>query len=114
MKNMTIEQWMTMEWMPRVDGASQYEIGQSLTKEDAKNIMHMIAQSHNFDIKQPSARKHLHVIGSPYRDFIVSYTLLMMAGAHCYSNWKNSLWNALVPADQAACNKIICNYSARR
>lgn len=114
MTNMTVKQWMTKEWMPRVEGADQYKIGQSLTKEEAKSIMRMIAQSHNFNLQQPSARKHLSVIGSPYRDFIVSYTLLMIAGAHCCSNWKNSLWNALVPADQAACNKIIHNYSARR
>ena len=112
--NMTLEQWMIKECMPRVDGADQYKIGQPLTKEEAKDIMRMIAQSHNFNLQQPSARKHLKVIGSPYRDFIVSYTLLMIAGTHCCSNWKNSLWDALIPSDQAACNKIIRSYSTRR
>lgn len=105
-KNMKLNDWMKMEMMPDVEGAEQFFIGQTLTREQAKSIMRIIAQSMGFNVRDPKARKHLKIVGSPYRDFIVSYMLLMLAIDSPCSNWFNMLWDVLAPADQQACQKI--------
>lgn len=104
---MHLPKWMMLNLMPWVKGANKYTIGQTLTENQAEDLKRIIAQSMDFEIDSPSARKGLDIIGAPYRDFIVSYVLLMMATMDCDSVWANALWKRLWLVDQLACQKII-------
>ena len=104
---MPLPQWMMMGLMPSVKGACKYTIGQNLTADQAEDLKQIIAKSMGFNISSSSARKDLDIIGAPYRDFIVSYTLLMMATTDPDSDWASALWNRLWLTDQVACRKII-------
>ena len=106
-KNMPLTKWMTLMMMPKVNGAKKYKIGQDLTTAQAEELKRIIAQSMEFDIDATSARKNLDIVGTPYRDFIVSYTMLILATDDINDNWANALWNQLWFVDQLACKKIV-------
>ena len=104
---MPLPQWMMLKLMPSVKDANKYTIGQTLTAEQAEELKQIIAKSMEFEISLHSARKDLDIVGTPYRDFIVCYVLLMMATADCDSDWANALWSRLWLVDQLACQRVI-------
>ena len=106
-KGMPLNEWMQMQWMPGAKGANKYKIGQDLTEAQAEEIKQIIAKSLGFEVDDPNSRKNLGYIGTPYRDFIVSYLLLMLETDDFDSDWAKALWNRLWFADQMACKKIM-------
>ena len=94
MKKMNLANWMMVELLPMDMAAAKYIVGQDLTKEEAKDIIQIIARSVGFHLDKPAARKCLNIIGSPYRDFVVCITLLMIAG-ESNPKWCDTIWGAM-------------------
>lgn len=88
---------------------AKYTVGQNLTEEQAKEIIQIIACSVDFQMDQPGAKTNLCRIGSPYRDFVVCITQLMLAGSF-NEKWENVLWNALDDDIRTASHTIIFSY----
>ena len=103
---MKLSQWMMMEWLPRDMAAEKYVVGQNLTKDQAAEIVRIIAHSVNFKADKRQERKNLHVVGSPYRDFVTSIVLLMCAGKK-NKKWGEMIWDALDPGLQNACQTVM-------
>ena len=106
MKKMNLANWMMVELLPMDMAAAKYTVGQDLTKEEAKDIIRIIANSVDFQLDNPAARKCLNLIGSPYRDFIVCITLLMVAGEP-NPKWKTAIWGAMDANLRSACHHVI-------
>jgi hypothetical protein len=106
MKNMALNKWMMLEWLPRDMMAEKYTVGQDLTTEQANEIIRIIAHSVGFNLNLPQARKNLDRVGTPYRDFITCMVLLILAGK---SNirWAEILWNTMDAGLQHACNTVM-------
>ena len=103
---MKLSNWMMMEFLPRDKAADKYIVGQNLTTEQAREIIHIIARSVEFYLDFPWARRDLHVVGSPFRDFTVSMVLLILAGA-TNEKWFSMLWNAMDDGLHDACNDVM-------
>ena len=106
MKKMNLANWMMMELLPMDMAAAQYTVGQDLTKAEAKDIIRIIARSVDFQLDKPAARKCLNHIGSPYRDFVVCITLLMIAG-ESNPKWSDAIWEALGSNLRFACHNVM-------
>lgn len=106
MKKMNLANWMMMELLPMDMAAAKYTVGQDLTKEQSKEIIQIIARSVDFQLDKPAARKYLNLIGSPYRDFIVCITLLMIAGEP-NPKWKTAIWSAMDANLRSACHHVM-------
>lgn len=103
---MNLNNWMAMEWLPRDMMAEKYVVGQDLTREQAAEVIRIIARSAGFKLDQLKARKSLHVVGTPYRDFVTSMLLLMLAGKP-NEKWADMLWNAMDAGLQNACDTVM-------
>ena len=79
------------------------------TEEQAKEIIQIIARSVDFQMDHPGAKTNLCRIGSPYRDFVVCITQLMLAGSF-NDKWENVLWNVLDDDIQTASHTIIFSH----
>ncbi len=99
---------MMLEWLPRDMMAEKYMVGQDLTDEQAAEIIRIIARSVSFKLDLPKARKNIHLVGTPYRDFITCILLLMYAGKP-NEQWADALWNAMDRGLQKACNTVMVN-----
>ena len=109
MKKMNLNKWMMKSILPMNMAAAKYTVGQNLTEEQAKEIIQIIACSVDFQMDQPGAKTNLCRIGSPYRDFVVCITQLMLAGSF-NEKWENVLWNALDDDIRTASHTIIFSY----
>ena len=106
MNKMKLSRWMLMEWLPRDMMAEKYVVGQDLTKDQAAEIIQIIARCVGFNLTSPLSRRKLNEIGTPFRDFTTSILLLMHAGGF-NNNWRNMLWDALDPGLQDACQTVM-------
>lgn len=109
MKKMNLNKWMMKSMLPMNMAAAKYTVGQNLTEEQAKEIIQIIARSVDFQMDQPGAKTNLCRIGSPYRDFVVCITQLMLAGSF-NDKWENVLWNLLDDDIQTASHTIIFSH----
>ena len=103
---MKLSQWMMMEWLPQDMAAEKYVVGQNLTKDQALEIIRIIARSVNFNMNFPWGRKSLDQVGTPFRDFTTSILLLMHAGKP-NKKWSETIWDALDPGLQEACKAVM-------
>lgn len=106
MNKMKLSRWMMMEWLPRDMLAEKYVVGQNLTKDQAAEIIQIIARSVGFKLTDPLARRNLTEIGTPFRDFTTCILLLMHAGDF-NNKWRNMLWDTLDPGLQEACQAVM-------
>ncbi len=106
MKNMKLTTWMKNNLLPMDMEAHKYTVGQSLTEEQAKEIVRIIAHSVDFELDDPGAKEKLCLIGSPYRDFVVCMTMLMLAGSF-NPKWEETLWGMLDDDVQTASHTIL-------
>ena len=106
---MTLTRWMMKNMLPRDKTAAKYTVGQNLTEEQAEEIVRIIARSVDFKLDQPGAKTNLCCIGSPYRDFVVCITQLMLEGSF-NDKWENALWNVLDDDIQTASHTIIFSH----
>ena len=111
-KKYTVANWMEDEGIPYTEEATKYEVGQTLTNEQAKEIIRMIAQGMGFMDEHPARHESWVRSGDPYRQVIFKYTFLLEEKAKRKSNWSRALWDALDEEDQLACNDISSDYFA--
>lgn len=103
---MKLSNWMAMQWLPMDWMAEKYTVGQNLTREQAAEVVRIIARSVDFDLNKPRKRKDLCEIGNPYRDFVVCITTLMCEG-RSNEKWCDMIWEALEPKLRAACTIVL-------
>lgn len=103
---MNLNNWMAMQWLPMDWMAEKYTVGQDLTREQAAEVVRIIACSVDFDLNKPMARSDAFKIGNPYRDFVVCIVLLMRAGGH-NPKWSNTIWDAMNPRLRTVCSDVI-------
>lgn len=101
--------WMRKNLLPKDKMAEKYTVGQDLTKEQAEEIAQIIALSVNFQLEQPSAKTKLCCVGSPYRDFVVCITQLMLDGSF-NAKWEETLWDVLDDDIQTASHTLLFSY----
>ena len=106
MKKMNLTKWMMMEMLPMNMAAAKYTVGQNLTEVQAREIVQMIAHSVDFQMDKPAARKYLNRIGSPYRDFVVCITLLIIAG-ESNPKWCDAIWGVMDSDLRFACHNVM-------
>lgn len=106
MKDVTLDKWMIHMWLPPVPGAEKYRISQELSNTQAKEIMHMIARSAEFDMASIMERRGPLYHGYPYRDFISGYMALMLeSGVDDRNGWRKKLWRVLPDMDKKVLQK---------
>lgn len=106
---MPLALWMRKNLLPKNKMAEKYTVGQDLTKDQAEEITKIIAFSVNFQLEQPSAKTKLCCVGSPYRDFVVCITQLMLEGSF-NAKWEETLWNVLDDDIQSAIHTLLFSH----
>lgn len=105
---MKLNEWMNSMWLPCTGGTEKYALCQRLNVEQAKDIMQYIANSVNFAIYTNGARRGARVIGTPYRDFLVSYvTLMLESGKEDVNGWRKALWSVLPDQDKREIRNVV-------
>ena len=106
MDNITLDKWMMHVWLPLVSGAKKYKMLQKLNDFQAREIMHMIADSAEFDMDSMSARTGPLYHGHPYRDSLGGYlSLLVESGEKDKNKWRKKLWRVLPDVDKMMLQK---------
>lgn len=111
-KKYTVADWMENEGIARNNEAAKYEVGQSLTYADAKEIIRMVAQGMGFMEAHPGQHNSYKRASDPYRRVIFKYAHLIEARKKRKSNWDQMLWVAMDEEDQIACNELSNDYFA--
>ena len=106
MNKMKLSNWMAMQWLPRDMMAEKYQVGQDLTREQAAEVVRIIARSVGCNLSKRGTKKELNEIGNPYRDFVVCILLLMKAGGANHK-WESMIWAAMGANLQAACKTVV-------
>ena len=102
--------WLLSEGFPWDDDANKYEVGQPLNCEEAQDIMQIVAHGTEFDLNDEDARQYSGQNNSPYRNFIRTYAMLVMANEYDIY-WADKLLNVLPTADKNAVNEtLLSNY----
>lgn len=94
-EGITLEEWMVQRLLVPVSRAKKYKLFQKLTKEQAKEIIKLIAESTEFNLRSKKMRAYLDY-GDPYRDFLSGcITLLLDIDREDSHGWRKMLWGAL-------------------
>ena len=107
---MRLDEWMKMMWVPPVSGAEKYTTCQSLSHEQAIEIMKLVAEASEFNLNSLEDRANQLDRGEPYRTFLECYLSLMIASdKDDLNNWRKNLWNALWDVDKS----VMKNYTRK-
>ena len=106
---MNLAYWLLSEGFPWDNDASEYEVGEPLTFDEAKDIMRIVARGAEFDLNDDKARQNAGQPDSPYHSFIRTYAMLMMTNEFDIY-WADKLLDVLPTADKNAVEEIVHSY----
>lgn len=107
--NITMFEWMCGTGMAPALDALMYHIGQRVNYEDAKKMVHIIADSVGYDMKTPCNIKNFWKRDTPYRGFIYGCLYLIVAAddEDDFNGWRRTIWKALSEKDQVAMETMV-------